>query len=612
MRGAFGGIRRRIWAGALIAGAIVLALVAASTSWGFGQLSARTGTGGCIAESPENGGPCRMGRGLDTATFVAISPDGKNVYVAGRFNETVAVLDRDPSSGELSQRAGSAGCLADPSSAQPAFDGCQPATFGRIRSIAVSADGKNVYVGGDNTLAVLDRHPDGSLTESACMTHTGAGIGCTAEPLLQGESFVAVGPDDKSVYVTSRDSDSFGALLIYDRNSTTGALIRRPGLAGCITNRGNGGACRASSAFFHPLDVLVAPDGKQVYVSGTAGVILQREADGGLTAPTCFAGPVISGNCPEEAKVQGPAGAFAISPDGASVYALYRSQPFAQNGVVLVGLRRDPTSGLLSLADNADCVSSDGSGGRCKVAPNLSLDGAIAVSRDGRSVYASDPDTDTVTILDRDPASGALTPKQGAAGCISQDGAGGCASAPSLAGPVGLAPGPGNNELYAVASGAGAVALLDRDTSPDRTREPAPQLSAFSLLPHGLRLSGKGKTKGAGFHFTLNEAARVKISVEGKLPGRKVGRACKAPSPKTARRKRCLRVVAGDLPSSPAAAGANVLAFDGRLGGRPLLPGPYTATIRATDAAGDVSAPLKATFTVLAPLKAKRHSHRQG
>ena len=43
---------------------------------------------------------------------VAISPDGKNVYVASSRSDAIAVFRRNARTGRLAQRSGAAGCIA--------------------------------------------------------------------------------------------------------------------------------------------------------------------------------------------------------------------------------------------------------------------------------------------------------------------------------------------------------------------------------------------------------------------------------------------------------------------------------------------------------------------
>jgi DNA-binding beta-propeller fold protein YncE len=58
-----------------------------------GELTQKAATLGCISETG-TGGACQKGRGLKEAEGVAVSPDGKNVYVASSGSGAVAIFDR--------------------------------------------------------------------------------------------------------------------------------------------------------------------------------------------------------------------------------------------------------------------------------------------------------------------------------------------------------------------------------------------------------------------------------------------------------------------------------------------------------------------------------------
>jgi hypothetical protein len=93
----------------------------------------------------------------------------------------------------------------------------------------------------------------------------------------------------------------------------------------------------------------------------------------------------------------------------------------------------------------------------------------------------------------------------------------------------------------------------------------------------------------------------VKIKIDRARPGRKVGKRCKKPTPKLAKRPRCKRFTRiGSLSFENRSAGANKIAFNGEVSGRKLTPGSYRASLTATDASGNSSTPKRASFTVLA------------
>ena len=69
----------------------------------------KAGAFGCVAQL---GGTCQGqdGKGLDGASGVATSGDGKSVYVASTNSDAVAVFERDPATGALAQKADPNGC----------------------------------------------------------------------------------------------------------------------------------------------------------------------------------------------------------------------------------------------------------------------------------------------------------------------------------------------------------------------------------------------------------------------------------------------------------------------------------------------------------------------
>ena len=78
-----------------------------------GWIAQPAGTAGCISET--GAGPCANGHGLHGPTDVAVSPDGKSVYVASykpSFSNAVVRFNRNTTTGAISQPAGTAGCVS--------------------------------------------------------------------------------------------------------------------------------------------------------------------------------------------------------------------------------------------------------------------------------------------------------------------------------------------------------------------------------------------------------------------------------------------------------------------------------------------------------------------
>lgn len=98
---------------------------------------------------------------------------------------------------------------------------------------------------------------------------------------------------------------------------------------------------------------------------------------------------------------------------------------------------------------------------------------------------------------------------------------------------------------------------------------------------------GRRAPVGTTFRFTLNTRANVAIALERQVPGRLVGRFCRRPAHRLRRHLRCFRWVrAGRLSRGGLNAGANRVAFSGRISRKALKPGSYRARLRASSAGG--------------------------
>src|SRR5262249_46669692 len=152
---------------------------------------------------------------------VALSEDGKSVYVAGAESNAVTVFTRDRESSVLHQLAGSAGCVSEDGSNGACTDG---KGLDRPVGLAVPRDGNQVYAtAGDSTsIAVLTRNehaPLGALTAASCLSESDAE--CTAQPHLGAAIGVKTSPDGRYVYVVAQGA---AAVLAFKRDARTGAL----------------------------------------------------------------------------------------------------------------------------------------------------------------------------------------------------------------------------------------------------------------------------------------------------------------------------------------------------------------------------------------------------
>jgi DNA-binding beta-propeller fold protein YncE len=278
---------------------------------------------GCIAAAAARG--CAAGRALDGPDVVRVSPDGRNVYVGAFFGNAVAAFARDRGSGELTQLAGSDGCIA-----ATAAEGCATGTaLHAPEGLALSHDGTSVYAATavSNAVVVLGRDPStGALSQAAdgsgCIANAGI-PGCTTGVQLEGANAVVVSYDDEDVYVTSLLSNS---LTSFTRDPATGRLTQQPGTSACVVYVLAVG-CSLGRAFDAPEGVSVSPDGESVYAaafgSGAVDTFNRDPDDGWVIQKGGRAGCVTVSRIPDCARGRKlkKAGAVIVSPNGENVYA---------------------------------------------------------------------------------------------------------------------------------------------------------------------------------------------------------------------------------------------------------------------------------------------------
>jgi 6-phosphogluconolactonase (cycloisomerase 2 family) len=367
-----------------------------------GALTQLAGTAGCTSETG-SGGICADGKALNGAISVTLSADGKSVYVASFLSDAVAVFARNTTTGKLTQLAGTAGCTSETGSGGACADGRK---LDGSASVAVSADGKSVYVASffSDAVAVFARNTTtGKLTQLAgtagCVSETGSGGACADGKALNGANSVALSADGKNVYVASEVSD---AVAVFARNTITGQLTQLSGTAGCVSQTGTGGDCADGKALDQANSVAVSADGKSIYVasgvSDAVAVFQRNTTTGALTQLAGTAGCTSEGGAAGCAFGKALNGSYsvAVSADGKSVYV---ASQFSD--AVAVFARNTTTGNLTQLAGTAGCVSETGTGGAC--ADGKALDGAraVAVSPDLESVYVGSAGSDAVVVFGR-------------------------------------------------------------------------------------------------------------------------------------------------------------------------------------------------------------------
>ena len=444
----------------------VALVLAAPASAAVGALAQKAGINACISQDGTDGFPsftpgvCADGVALDGARSVTVSPDGRNAYVVSQDSNAVALFDRNATTGALTRKPGTAGCISE-TGAGPCTDGV---ALSGADWVTVSPNGKSAYVTsfGSDAVAVFDRNTTtGVLTQkpgvAGCVSEDGTGGACINGVALNGAGSPTLSPDGKSAYVTSGTSD---AVAVFDRNATTGALTQKPGAAGCISETGTGGACTNGVALDGAYSVTLSPDGKHAYVassiSDAVAVFDRNTATGALTQKAGAAGCIseTGGACTNGAALNAPY-SVTLSPDGKSAYVA------SDLSRAVAVFDRNTTTGVLTQKPGvAGCVSEDGTGGACTDGVALLNADSVTVSPDGTSAYVAGG-SGNVAVFDRNTATGALTQKAGAAACISI-GRDPCAPGVALFGATSIALSPDGTSAYVASFLSDAVAVFNR------------------------------------------------------------------------------------------------------------------------------------------------------
>jgi DNA-binding beta-propeller fold protein YncE len=387
---------------------------------------------GCIANGGANGCVDPPQDSLGDAFDLAVSPDGKSVYVVN-VSGAVVHLARDPASGALTYQ----GCIAD-GGAYGCIDPPHDSLNGAV-AVAVSHDGRSVYVTSRiaNAVTHLTRDPNnGFIGYEGCIANAGAnGCGDPPQDPLGGPTGVAVSPDDASVYVASA-SGVVGSLSHFIRNPN-GSISYQ----GCIADGGAFGCIDPPQDSLNGAwGVALSPDNKSIYAASANALtaFTRNTSNGFFFYQGCIANLGANGCIdPPQDSLTTSYGA-AVSPDGESVYVA------SANGNSVTAFSRDTTTGFIGYLG---CIANGGANG-CVAAAHDSLGVAegVAVSPDNLSVYATAGGGDSISHLTRDPSSGLL----GYQSCVADGGANGCVDPPqdSLDGAWGVAVSPDGRNVY--------------------------------------------------------------------------------------------------------------------------------------------------------------------
>ena len=463
---------------------------------------------GCIGEVEAPVASCgaTVPYGLNFAYQIVVSPDDQNAYSVA-VNGALIEYSRNQANGELT----AIGCF----SSRPGTEPCGPEhdemgveAIGGPSAVAVSPDGKSVYVVGQahNTIVELEREPGGLLKKIGCITQEAAsGEGCT--PSAKGLDVpygVTVSPEGENVYVTGFGEE---AVAEFKRNTETGILSQLEPPNQCVGTTSSPCEIKANG-LKEDIGIVSSPDGRNVYVAagakGAEGDVaaLARGSEGALeplgSGEECISEKFVP-ECKEGKYIKGIED-LAISPDGKNVYG----SSYQTNAVI--ELQRSGTGSLEEIPGNA-CVSTEARS-ECQTVVGIGGAVGLAISPDGKDLYATSQNEDSVAAFERDPETGVLS-QLATYPCVTEQPSG-CGAAEfneliGLAYPRRVTVSPDGTNVYVASQSAHALVELARTVTP--------RVSSVSL-DHGT-LTGEGvvRVKGSGFS---EDAKGVKVSFGGK------------------------------------------------------------------------------------------------
>ena len=293
--------------------------------------------------------------------------------------------------GSLAQLGGSDSCIAS------TVDSECPTTNGTGLSgsedVAVTPDGQNVYVIGENDDAIAEftRNSNGSLTQVGCIADIDSEGSCGSNTAdgLNGPDAIVISPDSDHVYVAARDDDGNNDIAEFTRNEN-GTLSE----LGCIAESSDTSNCASHSASgLQEVAVALAMDshGDNLYAADRGGEAIAEfsvnSEDGSLSqldAPNdCIQDAnVESGECSSTANGISEVTGIVVSPNGQNVYTSGFTNGGNEQGTIAELTRN--SDGSLSQDDPVDCVED----------PALTDEGcgSTAVGIDGFSEPVMSPD----------------------------------------------------------------------------------------------------------------------------------------------------------------------------------------------------------------------------
>lgn len=190
--------------------------------------------------------------GLDGAIGSTLSPDGRQLYVAGFDADALVIFDRDAESGAITFRR----AIFDNDAGAAATKGAVVADgLSNVADVAVSPDGRFVYSAGwsDSALGVFERSPDGDLAWREIVF----------DASLDGVSSIEISEDGSLLWAAAANAAS---LCLFDRDTADGSL----GLPSCVVD---------PPALAGARGLALAPGGRRALVASmTSGTLAWLDA----------------------------------------------------------------------------------------------------------------------------------------------------------------------------------------------------------------------------------------------------------------------------------------------------------------------------------------------
>ena len=159
---------------------------------------------GCIADEGKSGCNDAGIDPLDGVNSIAVSPDGRSVYAAAIIDHSLSVYSRN-AVGDLFFR----GCIANEGQSGCNDTGIDPLDGASSVAVSLDGRSVYVASQIEDSLTVYSRDAAGDVFFRGCIANEGqSGCNDTGIDPLDGASAVAVSPDGMSVYVASFENDS--------------------------------------------------------------------------------------------------------------------------------------------------------------------------------------------------------------------------------------------------------------------------------------------------------------------------------------------------------------------------------------------------------------------